>query len=255
MAKSRGDVHAAILDPLVYIAMYYLAWHYTGQAWGMTASFAYISGVRMDTFERFAIRAGFRALLVFHLAWLLVRFPGPFHIHDYQYIDEELAPVAYGIAVMLVCLSFPLGLFGFFRIWRRTGLLPPWRAVLPWVSHYLWYLLIHVHPVPLSLALLQISHAVQYITFPMRVEVNRYKKSTQPTSQRIELHAVLYYAALIIAGIIFFGPDVYLKGTAIHPAVYLLTILIQIHHYFVDGCIWKISNPEVRKDLFAHLAK
>jgi hypothetical protein len=33
----------------------------------------------------------------------------------------------------------------------------------------------------------------------------------------------------------------------------LLLMFINIHHYFTDGVIWKISNPEVRKDLFAHV--
>ena len=33
----------------------------------------------------------------------------------------------------------------------------------------------------------------------------------------------------------------------------LLLYLINIHHYFTDGVIWKISNPEVRKELFAHV--
>jgi len=30
-------------------------------------------------------------------------------------------------------------------------------------------------------------------------------------------------------------------------------MFINIHHYFTDGVIWKISNPEVRKELFAHV--
>ena len=33
----------------------------------------------------------------------------------------------------------------------------------------------------------------------------------------------------------------------------LMLMFINIHHYFTDGVIWKISNPEVRRDLFAHV--
>ena len=33
----------------------------------------------------------------------------------------------------------------------------------------------------------------------------------------------------------------------------LILMFINIHHYFTDGVIWKISNPEVRRDLFAHV--
>ena len=39
-----------------------------------------------------------------------------------------------------------------------------------------------------------------------------------------------------------------------NSAPILLLMFINIHHYFTDGVIWKISNPEVRKDLFAHMA-
>jgi hypothetical protein len=35
----------------------------------------------------------------------------------------------------------------------------------------------------------------------------------------------------------------------------LVLMIINIHHYFTDGVIWKISNPEVRKELFAHVAR
>jgi hypothetical protein len=34
----------------------------------------------------------------------------------------------------------------------------------------------------------------------------------------------------------------------------LILMFINVHHYFTDGVIWKISNPEVRKDLFAHVS-
>jgi hypothetical protein len=35
----------------------------------------------------------------------------------------------------------------------------------------------------------------------------------------------------------------------------LILMFINIHHFFTDGVLWKISNPEVRKDLFAHVAR
>jgi hypothetical protein len=33
----------------------------------------------------------------------------------------------------------------------------------------------------------------------------------------------------------------------------LILMCINIHHYFTDGVIWHISNPEVKKELFAHV--
>jgi hypothetical protein len=34
----------------------------------------------------------------------------------------------------------------------------------------------------------------------------------------------------------------------------LILMFINIHHYFTDGVLWRISNPEVRKQLFAHVS-
>ena len=31
-------------------------------------------------------------------------------------------------------------------------------------------------------------------------------------------------------------------------------VIVNLHHYFIDGVIWKIRNPKVRRDLFAHLS-
>ena len=32
----------------------------------------------------------------------------------------------------------------------------------------------------------------------------------------------------------------------------LISYFIGIHHFFTDGVIWKLRNPDVQEDLFAH---
>jgi hypothetical protein len=53
---------------------------------------------------------------------------------------------------------------------------------------------------------------------------------------------------------VFLGPDA-LPGQTLPFGASILLALINIHHYFIDGCVWKISTPEVKKDLFRHLGK
>jgi hypothetical protein len=55
----------------VAVASAYLAWHYTGQVWGMMASYAYLGGTRFEKDERFLIRTGLRILLAWHVTWFL----------------------------------------------------------------------------------------------------------------------------------------------------------------------------------------
>src|SRR5687768_15225284 len=57
---------------LITVGSAYLAWHYTGQVWGMMASYAYLDGRGFDAQERFLIRTSLRILLVWHLTWFLV---------------------------------------------------------------------------------------------------------------------------------------------------------------------------------------
>src|SRR3954470_4836664 len=54
---------------LITVSSAYLAWHYTGQAWGMMASYAFLAGAPFDTTERRLIRTSLRILLAWHLTW------------------------------------------------------------------------------------------------------------------------------------------------------------------------------------------
>ena len=45
---------------LVTVASAYLAWHYTGQVWGMMASYTYLSGARYEKVERVPFGVGQR---------------------------------------------------------------------------------------------------------------------------------------------------------------------------------------------------
>jgi hypothetical protein len=78
----------------------------------------------------------------------------------------------------------------------------------------------------------------------------------------VKLHVLLVYLGLVIAGIIFLkgppltsrilGPGWY-SGQAMRDAFGTFVLLINIHHFFIDGAAWKLRNPEVRRELFAHV--
>ena len=60
---------AILVGLLVAVSSGYLAWHYTGQVWGMMASFSWLGGVRFEPGERRLIRASLRILLGWHVVW------------------------------------------------------------------------------------------------------------------------------------------------------------------------------------------
>lgn len=248
----------AIYAQLVLLSSIYLAWHYTGQAWGMVSAFGQLAGIRYTASERRAIRFGLRTLLALHVLYALAgRLPPP----------EWVAPATwirlYGHAFYGVCglaaISLAAGAWGFLSARRRHGQLPI-RTVLPWAAIYLWYPFWYF--VPGGFLFVQLSHALQYLAFPLRVEVNRHAQAAPRTAQAKRMHALLVYLALVGAGAaILNGAPLAARwlgegwySTPDARAIFMaFTNCVAIHHYFIDGAVWKLSNPKVRGELFSHV--
>ena len=229
----------------------YLAWHYTGQAWGMMASYGRLGGLSFDKNERLLLRSSLRIMLAWHVTWFL---------HYAIKNPAVLGPVnaLYTIVSGATIIAFALGLVGLAKVWRRTGKVPPLRALVPWFAIFVWYAAVARWGIA-GLFLVQLAHAIQYLEFPARVELNR---ASANKAARLGTHMLLYAAALLALSfaitVIVPGPAMSVVTDALgiaqgSAAPVLILYFINIHHYFTDGVIWKISNPEVRRDLFAHV--
>jgi hypothetical protein len=235
---------------LVSVSSGYLAWHYTGQVWGMMASYAYLGGARFENSERLLIRTGLRILLAWQVTWFLYT----------QLRDPSSVRPVYLLISAGTVVAFLLGAIGILKMRLRTGKFPPARALVAWLAIFSWYAVMARDPK--ALFWIQIAHALQYLAFPIRVEMNRTSTEPARSPRRFALHMIAYGAGLLTVSIIVarvvpasamsvvgnvFGEE---PGRA---APILILMIINIHHYFTDGVIWKISDPEVRRELFAHV--
>ena len=235
---------------LISVGSAYLAWHYTGQVWGMMASYAYLAGTRFEPRERFLVRTSLRILLAWHVTWFLYT----------QLRDPSMVRPAYVVVSAGTVVALALGGVGLWLMRTRTGKWPPARALVAWFAIFVWYAMMARDPK--ALFWIQIAHALQYLSFPVRVEINRTRAAPAPSGARVALHMAAYGVALLGVSVVMaqvvpaaamtvvaniFGEE----PGRVAPA--LILTCINIHHYFTDGVIWKISNPEVRKELFAHV--
>lgn len=254
-----SPARATIYGWLLLVSSLYLAWHYTGQAWGMVASFGHLHGVRFENSERLAIRFGMRALLALHLLYALSgRFPPANWIEPATYMKVYSA--AFQAVCLAVAIGFGAGVWAFLKAHRR-GPQMPIRAVIPWIALFLWYPFWYF--IPGGFLWVQLSHALQYLSFPLRVEVNRYAEiSPSPSLRQKQMRLVAVYLALVAVGAVllsgpplaaqFFGNGWYSTPDA-RVIFIAFTNCVAIHHYFIDGAVWKLSNPKVRQQLFAHV--
>jgi hypothetical protein len=237
---------------LFTLAGAYLALHYTGQAWGMMATYVYLDGRSFVPLERRLIRGGLYILMTWHVVWFLY--------HGFG--DSRFGPLLSSLYLMVSVLSavaLASGLAGIALMTVRTGKLPPIRALVAWVAIFVWYAAMARDP--RALFWVQIAHAVQYLMFPVRVEINRTTRSGTGRS-RLLTHMALYLILLLVVSLALAiwiparAMDAVANWIGRRPGeltgMSLLTFL-NIHHYFTDGVMWKLRKPEVRQDLFGHL--
>jgi hypothetical protein len=246
--------HPLPANLLVVASGVYLARHYTGQAWGMMASFAHVGGVSFTPGERRLFRLGLDLLMGWHVIWAFRQ--------SARLISPALqGPVArvYAWSFWLLGLAFAVGLVGLAGFARRNRRLPPLRTLLPWLAIHVWYLAMARDPS--ALFLVQIAHAFQYLSFPMRVQINRGGGGPRVDWKRV---AIVWGSWILIGLAVFEGLEPLFRvgfeatgGQGPLPVVLSGAVIsaIAIHHYFVDGALYKLRNPEVRRDLFAHLTR
>jgi hypothetical protein len=253
-----GSQREPIVENLVLASSIYLAWHYTGQAWGMVSAFGRILDIDFTRTERLCIRSGMRMLLVLHVLFALSgRYPPADWIAPKTYV--QLYGVVFQIVVALAVVSLLAGAFAYHGARSRAGHLPL-RVVSPWLALYLWYPFWYF--VPGGFLWVQLSHALQYLSFPLRVEVNRYSREAQRSAAQKRARVVWVYAGLVAIGLVVlhgpplaahaFGPGWYSNDVA-RSLFTAFAACVAIHHYFIDGAVWKLRNPKVRRELLSHL--
>jgi hypothetical protein len=230
----------------------YLAWHYTGQAWGMMATYTYLDGRSFQTVERRLVRGGLYLLLAWHVAWFF----------RWGFGDTRFGPLLeslYFILSVLSAVALVAGLVGLAMMKARTGRFPPARALIAWGAIFVWYAAMARDP--RAIFWVQIAHALQYLMFPVRVEINRTRRSGSGQS-RLVTHMAAYLIVLVAVSVAMAvwiparAMDVVADWLGRRPGeVTALSLLafLNVHHYFTDGVMWKLRNPAVREDLFGHL--
>lgn len=253
---SGGGLHDGVLQinqDISYIvwliAAFYLAWHYTGQTWGMISVFSQLHGIQLDNTERRILQGGLKTLLVWHVVWggqdLPVSLLGPL----YPYV-----PWIFSVASIAALISFLAGVGALLKLKRRTGKSLPAQMLAPWLAIYVWYLVLFIEPN--AYIYVQLSHSLQYLIFPLRIELNRkgiYRLDLQAAGHLA--WSARYYLVLVVSGGVFFylPGQLMASGTQQYTVAVLIASMISIHHYFVDGSIWKMGDPHVRRSLFLHL--
>jgi tetratricopeptide (TPR) repeat protein len=228
-------------------------WHYSGQNYGLFMMFARRAGVDPDRNTR---RALYSAFIVSYLILFLGFHTGP--SSDSLFISLGIPRIiSRWEQIILSVAFFVLSTYGLRNLARATG----WRKLIPsltlFSSQFLWFLL----PAAISLVkgldipqnryssgVLAVMHAAQYLW------ITSYYARREAIGGAAEgagrnWRPLAYFGVLVVGGIALFVPGPWLASRVLHhdftASFLIFTALVNIHHFILDGAIWKLRDGRI----------
>jgi tetratricopeptide (TPR) repeat protein len=231
-------------------------WHYSGQNYGLFMMFARRAGADPDKNAR---RALYGAFVVSYLVLFLSFHTGP--STDPLFLSLGIpAVVSRWEQIILMVAFIALSAFGLTRLARTTG----WRKLTPSLtllsSQFLWFLL----PAAISLikgleipqnryssGVLAVMHSAQYLWitsyYARREALGEGASGSAKTSR--SWRPLAYFGVLVVGGIALFVPGPWLASRLLHhdftASFLIFTALVNIHHFILDGAIWKLRDGRI----------
>jgi tetratricopeptide (TPR) repeat protein len=224
-------------------------WHYTGQNFGLMMMFARRSGLAPSSTERNAIHLSFVASF---LLLMLSFHTGP--SGDPLILSLDLA-AKFTLPARAVLALFFIAATGWAltSMARRSNLRAIVAPLTLAVTQFLWFLLPAMielfsgHEVPqtrYSSGILAVLHSTQYLWI-----TSYYQEREARAAGDTHFKFWRYLVTLIAGGIALFIPGPWIVSRVFHvdfAASFLtFTALVNIHHFILDGALWKLRDSRV----------
>jgi hypothetical protein len=219
-------------------------WHFAMQAFGSSLIGFYYDGVKLSREQRRALKA---SLVVLWLYFFTCRFTTPADRVVYDLEIFSLAMPAWihlALGVLVLVSAVWAAHLLVVKRWQETGARPSGRAIVPWLSLYVWWLPALRSP-EFFLYGIPLFHGLQQYAFTYRFERGRGKGQAKIFFLAFGLVAFGFFLHRMVPVLLDesrFSP---------RPNYFFLcfTFVINIHHYFLDRANWRLSNPQTRSCL------
>jgi len=251
---------AAGLIPLLFTTyITWSPWHYSGQNFGLAVMFARRARVNPTRAERTALYISF--LASYALVFLSMH-TGP---SSDPYVRSLGLPVEFGdTARAVLAVAFGVaGPWALYKLGRRGG----WRIVIApvtlFATQFIWFVMpfvlhlaykIEIPQTRYSTGILAVMHSAQYLW------ITSYYARREALAARAEAwRPRSYFAVLILGGIALFLPGPWLISYLFHydftSTMLIFTAIVNIHHFLLDGAIWKLREGRIASLLISSPAR
>jgi len=238
-----------LLPWIFTLYIFWSPWHYTGQNFGLLMMFTRRSGIAPTTLERRALRFAFVASFI-----LLMLSFNTGASTDPMILSLGLpAKITLPVRGVLAAFFILATVWTFASLLRRTNFKAALPAMLLALTQFLWFLLPAIaelatgRDVPqtrYSSGILAVLHSTQYLWI-----TSYYQRREARASGNVNWKFSTYLLTLVAGGIALFIPGPWIVSRLFHAdfaASFLtFTALVNIHHFILDGALWKLRDSRI----------
>jgi len=241
-----------------YFVKLFLIWspyHFSGQTFGLSQLYARRSGFMLESWERKAF--SFFIFSTF-LAPSMSAEVGTrtSQYYDIMYPSLNIPPLLAQLPwVLMYASASVIVLAGVWRIANRKGFYPL-IVLLPLITQWTWFVIgwrcaSFYYFVPMF-------HSLQYLLIAWAMQLGERKGELTKLLPRFTLKETFWWSAVnIVGGYMLFEGFPKLAswtGVPLPLATGIIISGVQIHHFIVDGVIWKLRNPRVSAALMGSVS-
>lgn len=260
-------VTAAVLgsfaSPLViapYFVKLFLIWspyHFSGQSIGVSLLYARRGQHKVDSMERFVL-SGF-----IYGTFLVNSLRADVGTIGYEYYGVHVPGFGLPAWVPTVAQAwmYTCGVVFVVLLLRaafQERRLPPFMYLVPGLTQYTWFVLGGYSTSAGFAEFVPFFHSLQYllIAWAMQLKEKADREHIPGTASYVSVESLRWYALNFVGGVILFWALPHLVNDAGMPLALATAVLIcavQIHHFFVDGVIWKLKTKSVVSPLLVNV--
>lgn len=235
----------------------YLLWapyHFSGQTLGITMVYARRAGFVIDGWLRHCLTAFIFLTFAVQSAWAEVGL----HVNLFYGVQYPTLGVPAWLPqtltkMMWVALAATITLL----IWKvvNGGSRIPLIVLLPAFTQYVWFV---ATPAGQFSYMVPFFHSLQYLLIAWSVQLREglTRRQSDPSVRYVWSESARWMAINIAGGYALFWGLPHLGVHFGQPLAFSTAVMlaaIQIHHFFVDGVIWRLRNPAARSPLSSSL--
>jgi len=224
-------------------------WHYTGQNFGLLMMFARRSGATVTQGERRWMRAAFWASYLMLLASFETGGSSDPLILSLGLLAKFTLPARLVLGAAFAIFSA----LAFWPLIRRMGARAIAAPLTLALTQFLWFVLptllelranYQIPQTRYSSGILAVLHSAQYIWI-----TSYFQQREAHAAAQSRWRMPIYFLTLIAGGIALFIPGPWLVSRILHydftTSFLIFTAVVNIHHFILDGALWKLRDSRV----------